>query len=213
MPEQTSDPNSSPGNQGPRNRDRHRRDTSDAGARKDGAGAEGQVPAAPPKAPENNLPPTAGGSVTEPAEGDDGGCFEPFIPPVPLPPAPKPVPKPKPPSFMPIIDKATSAKMASSPLRLTLLRRRSFRLPRQPKAQATLKWHSQARPPRRRRDASPATACGHRRRARHLAQAGALGKDAPTRGCGRAGRPLVALDSFSTRTELASVPCHHRHRP
>ena len=44
--------------------------------------------------------------VTEPAEGDDGGCFEPYIPPVSLPPTSKPVPKPEPKSLMHIIDKA-----------------------------------------------------------------------------------------------------------
>ncbi len=44
--------------------------------------------------------------MTEPAEGDDGGCFEPYIPPVSLPPTSKPVPKPEPKSLMHIIDKA-----------------------------------------------------------------------------------------------------------
>jgi hypothetical protein len=58
-----------------------------------------------PNAPENNLPLTAGEFVKEPAELDEGGCFEPFIPQVASSPAPKPVPNPKPPSLMPVIDK------------------------------------------------------------------------------------------------------------
>jgi hypothetical protein len=106
MPEQTSDPNSCPAEPGAAEPTSPQEDTSDAGAREDEAGAEGQVSAVPSKAPENNLPPTAGASVTEPAEGDDDGCFEPYIPPVSLPPTPKPVPKPEPKSLMHIIDKA-----------------------------------------------------------------------------------------------------------
>jgi hypothetical protein len=58
-----------------------------------------------PDAPENNLPLTAGEYVKQPAELDDGGCFEPFIPQVSVSPAPKPAPKPKPPSLMPVIDR------------------------------------------------------------------------------------------------------------
>ena len=57
-----------------------------------------------PNISENNLLLTAGGDAKQPAETDDGGCFEPFIPRVPVPPAPKPAPKPEPPSFMPIIN-------------------------------------------------------------------------------------------------------------
>ncbi|MGB8029851.1 MAG: hypothetical protein WCF30_09300 [Terracidiphilus sp.] len=81
-------------------------DTSDASARKDEAGAEGQVPAVPSKAPESNLPPTADGDVTQAAELDEIGWFDPIILQLPLPPVPKPAPKPKPKSFMPIIDEA-----------------------------------------------------------------------------------------------------------
>jgi hypothetical protein len=33
-----------------------------------------------PDVPENNLLLTAGGDAKQPAELDDGGCFEPFIP-------------------------------------------------------------------------------------------------------------------------------------
>jgi hypothetical protein len=55
-------------------------------------------------APENNLLLTAGEYVKQPAELDDGGCFEPFIPQVSVSHAPKPAPKPEPPSFMPIIN-------------------------------------------------------------------------------------------------------------
>ncbi len=54
--------------------------------------------------PESELLLTAGGDAKEPAETDDGGCFEPFIPPVPMPSAPKPAPKPKPQSLIPVID-------------------------------------------------------------------------------------------------------------
>ena len=52
----------------------------------------------------NGLPPAGGGVVDQSAETDDGGCWEPFIPPPPAPPAPTPVAKPKPRSFMPVID-------------------------------------------------------------------------------------------------------------
>jgi hypothetical protein len=72
---------------------------------KDEAGAEGQVPAAPPDTPKNNPLPTAEGLVRQPAETDDGGCFEPFIPQVPVPPARKPAPEPKPLSLMPLLDR------------------------------------------------------------------------------------------------------------
>jgi hypothetical protein len=58
-----------------------------------------------PDVPENNLPLTAEEYVTQPAELDDGGCFEPCIPKVWVSPAPKPVEEPKPPSLMPLIDK------------------------------------------------------------------------------------------------------------
>ena len=58
-----------------------------------------------PDFPENNPLLTAGRDVKQPAELDDGGCFEPFIPQVMVPPAPKPVPKPKPSSIGPIMDK------------------------------------------------------------------------------------------------------------
>jgi hypothetical protein len=45
---------------------------------------------------ENNPPMGAGGYVKQPAEVDDGGCFEPFVPKVvSVSPAPKPAPKPK----------------------------------------------------------------------------------------------------------------------
>jgi hypothetical protein len=47
---------------------------------------------------------SAGESVKQPAEPDDGGCFEPFTPQTPTSPAPKPAPKPKPRSIMPAID-------------------------------------------------------------------------------------------------------------
>ena len=53
---------------------------------KDGAGAEGQVSAVPSKASEYNLPPTARKRVTEPDEGDDGGCLERLHPWAPVPP-------------------------------------------------------------------------------------------------------------------------------
>lgn len=58
-----------------------------------------------PDAPENNLLLTAGENVKQPAELDDGGCFEPFIHQVSVSPARKPASKPKPPSLMPVIDK------------------------------------------------------------------------------------------------------------
>lgn len=57
-----------------------------------------------PDVPENNLLQTAEGCVTQPAELDDGGCFQPFIPQVSIPPVLKPAAKPKPPSLMPVID-------------------------------------------------------------------------------------------------------------
>jgi hypothetical protein len=57
-----------------------------------------------PDVPENNLLLTAEGCVTQPAELDDGGCFEPFIPQVSISPVLKPAAKPKPPSLMPVID-------------------------------------------------------------------------------------------------------------
>jgi len=41
-----------------------------------------------PDVPENNLLLIAGEYVKEPAEFDDGGCFEPFIPHVSVPPHP-----------------------------------------------------------------------------------------------------------------------------
>lgn len=47
---------------------------------------------------------TAGEYVKQPAEPDDGGCFEPSISDVAVSPAPKPAPKPKPGSFMTVID-------------------------------------------------------------------------------------------------------------
>ena len=54
---------------------------------------------------ENILPLTAEEYPTQPAELDDGGCFEPFTPEVSVTPAPKPAPKPKPPSLIPLIDR------------------------------------------------------------------------------------------------------------
>jgi hypothetical protein len=57
-----------------------------------------------PDVHENNFPLTAEEYMTQPAELDDGGCFDPFIPKVSAP-APKPAPKPKPPSLVPLIDK------------------------------------------------------------------------------------------------------------
>ncbi len=57
-----------------------------------------------PNVPENNLLLTAEGCLTQPAELDDGGCFEPFIPQVSVSPVLKPAPKPKPLSLMPVID-------------------------------------------------------------------------------------------------------------
>jgi len=77
---------------------------------KDRAGAEGQVSAVPSEATENNPLQTAGGSVTGSVESDDGGCFEPFIPRVPVPPAHKPAPELKPKSFMHLIDEAISGE-------------------------------------------------------------------------------------------------------
>ncbi|MGB8030225.1 MAG: hypothetical protein WCF30_11230 [Terracidiphilus sp.] len=106
MPEETTDPISSPEEPGTAEPTSPQEDTFGASARNDEAGAEGQVSAAPSKAPESNLPPTVGGDVTHAAELEDGGCFEPFIPQVPLPPAPKPAPQPKPRSLMHMIDKA-----------------------------------------------------------------------------------------------------------
>jgi hypothetical protein len=47
-------------------------------------------------APENNLLLAAGEYAKQPAEPDDGGCFEPFIPQVSVSTAPEPAPKPKP---------------------------------------------------------------------------------------------------------------------
>jgi hypothetical protein len=58
-----------------------------------------------PDVHENNLLLTAEGCVTQPAELDDGGCFEPFIPQVSISPVLKPAAKPKPPSLMPVIDR------------------------------------------------------------------------------------------------------------
>jgi hypothetical protein len=72
---------------------------------KDEAGAKGQVPAAPSDIPKNNPLPTAEGEVTQTAEIDHGGCFEPFIPQVPVPLSPKPAPEPKPISLMPVVDR------------------------------------------------------------------------------------------------------------
>ena len=57
-----------------------------------------------PDVPEVTLLLTAGEYVKKPTEHDDGGCFAPFVPPVPVAPAPAPAPKPKPPSLMPLID-------------------------------------------------------------------------------------------------------------
>ena len=54
--------------------------------------------------PENTLLMTAGETAKQPAEPDDGGCFEPFIPKISISPAPERAPEPEPPSFMPIID-------------------------------------------------------------------------------------------------------------
>jgi hypothetical protein len=71
---------------------------------RDEACAEGQVPAAPSNTPKNNPLPAAEGYVTQPAELDDGGWFEPYIPQVAEPPAPEPAPKPKPSSIGPLLD-------------------------------------------------------------------------------------------------------------
>ena len=105
MPEETTDPISSPVEPGTAEPTSPPDDMSDASARKDEAGAEGQVLAVPSKAPQNNLAPTAGGDVTQAAELEDGGCFEPFIPQASVSPAPKPAPKPKPRSLMPTIER------------------------------------------------------------------------------------------------------------
>jgi hypothetical protein len=80
-------------------------DTSEAGKTKAEAGAERQVPAAPSNPAENNLLLTAGRHVKQPAERDDGGCFEPFIPSVSVSPGPKLAPKPKPPTIPYLLDK------------------------------------------------------------------------------------------------------------
>jgi hypothetical protein len=58
-----------------------------------------------PDVPENNPLLTAGRDVKQPAEFDEEGCFEPFIPQVVVPPAPKPAPKPKQSSMALIMDK------------------------------------------------------------------------------------------------------------
>jgi hypothetical protein len=57
-----------------------------------------------PDVPENNLPSNGVGYVTPPAEFDDGGCFEPFIPKVSVSPAPKPALKRMPPSLARFVD-------------------------------------------------------------------------------------------------------------
>jgi hypothetical protein len=49
-----------------------------------------------PDVPENNPLLTGGGYVKQPAELDDGGCFEPFTPQVSVSPAPEPDPEPEP---------------------------------------------------------------------------------------------------------------------
>jgi len=60
-----------------------------------------------PTLSENDLPRTARGGVKQPAELEEIGWFEPYVPPVEVPPPPKPAPKPKPkPSvFLEIIDR------------------------------------------------------------------------------------------------------------
>ena len=79
-------------------------DLSKAGATKDEASTDDQISAAPSKGPDDNLLLTAGGNVKRPAELNEIGWFDPFVPPVPAAPAPKPAPEPKPRSIMPVID-------------------------------------------------------------------------------------------------------------
>lgn len=105
LPEQTADHNPSSVDHGATEPTTPEDGASAAGASKDEAGRVSQVPAVPPNAPENNLPPAAAGYVKQPDEPDDGECFEPYIPPDPAPPAPKPAPKPGPSPFMQLLYK------------------------------------------------------------------------------------------------------------
>jgi hypothetical protein len=69
-------------------------ETTAAGAVSGEAGTASEAPAAPPNPPENSPQPTTGEPEDQPGESGDGGCFEPFIPEVPVAPAPKPVVQP-----------------------------------------------------------------------------------------------------------------------
>lgn len=95
MPEQTTDANPSPAEAGTEvstSPQSPHDDMPEAEATRDEAGAESQVPAAPSNPAQNNLPQTAEGYLKQPAELDDGGCFDPFIPQVPEPHSPKRTP-------------------------------------------------------------------------------------------------------------------------
>jgi len=106
LPERATDANPSPADTETAEPTSPQDDTSEAEATKDEAGAASQDPAAPSNSPKNGPLPAAEGSVTQPDETDDGGCFEPFIPQSPSPPTPKLAPKPEPKSFMHLIDAA-----------------------------------------------------------------------------------------------------------
>jgi hypothetical protein len=71
-------------------------ENSEVGATIAEANAESQAPAVPTNPPENNPQPTPPEPEEQPTESDDGGCFKPFVPEVPVPPAPKLVQQPKP---------------------------------------------------------------------------------------------------------------------
>jgi hypothetical protein len=99
LPEQATDANPSPADPGIAESTSPQDDTSEAAATKDEAGAVSQLLAAPSNTPESNLLPTAEEYVTQPAELDDGGCFEPLIRQGPGSTTFKPLSEPKPPSF------------------------------------------------------------------------------------------------------------------
>ena len=104
LPVHASDLNPSPAEPGNAEPTSRLDDLSKAGATKDEASTDDQISAAPSKGPDDNLLLTAGGNVKRPAELNEIGWFDPFVPPVPAAPAPKPAPEPKPRSIMPVID-------------------------------------------------------------------------------------------------------------
>ena len=79
LPAQSTNAGPSPADPGTAELTSPQDDRSAPGAATDEAEAESRFLLAPSNTLENSLPPIGGGSATEPAGADDGGCFKPFF--------------------------------------------------------------------------------------------------------------------------------------